>query len=94
MSYPLSSAALTGLVGPAVRLAYAKRIPNVVKRTERPGARPAQAEADNKPAWPAEQHSGEGSASALESLQKMEIRRVASQAAPEPAPSADEPDPG
>jgi hypothetical protein len=60
----------------------------VVKSAGRPAARPAEADAEIQPAWPAEQHSGEGSASALESLQKMEIRRVASQAAPEPPLSA------
>ncbi len=62
--------------------------------TERPGARPAEAEPESLPSSPQDQHSGEGSASALESLQKMESLRAASQAAPEPAPPKGEPDPG
>jgi hypothetical protein len=53
----------------------------VVKRRQKPGpAKPARPE--NRPetptAWPAERHSGEGSASALDTLQKLEKRRVAS----------------
>jgi hypothetical protein len=50
----------------------------VVKRTQRAGpAKPARKQ-ETKPAWPTERHSGEGSASALETLQKLEKRRVAS----------------
>jgi hypothetical protein len=49
----------------------------VVKRAQRPSpSRPARKE-EPKPAWPAERHSGEGSASALETLQKLEKRRSA-----------------
>jgi hypothetical protein len=48
-----------------------------VKRTQRTGpARPGRKQ-EPKPAWPAERHSGEGSASALETLQKLEKRRGA-----------------
>jgi hypothetical protein len=48
-----------------------------LKRTQRTGpARPTRAP-EPKPAWPAERHSGEGSASALETLQKLEKRRGA-----------------
>lgn len=66
----------------------------MVTRTERPGARPAnEAEFETKPSRPHEQHSGEGSASALESLQKMESHRVASQAAPDTTSPTTEPDP-
>jgi hypothetical protein len=47
-----------------------------VKRTQRTGtAKPRKQEP--KPTWPLERHSGEGSASALETLQKIEKRRVA-----------------
>lgn len=51
----------------------------VVKRTQRsgPAKQPARKQ-EPKPAWPVERHSGEGSASALETLQKLEKRRVAS----------------
>jgi hypothetical protein len=49
----------------------------VVKRAARPApARPA-GKKDPKPPWPAERHSGEGAASVLESLQKLEKSRVA-----------------
>jgi hypothetical protein len=48
----------------------------VVKRTQRGG--PAKAARKQEPKqWPIERHSGEGSASALETLQKLEKRRVA-----------------
>lgn len=48
-----------------------------MKRAQRPGtAKPAR-KLEPKPAWPAERHSGEGSASALETLQKLEKRRIA-----------------
>ncbi|MEJ5988816.1 hypothetical protein WG902_02365 [Ramlibacter sp. PS3R-8] len=36
---------------------------------------------ETKPAWAADRHSGEGAASALETLQKMEKSRVAGQPA-------------
>jgi hypothetical protein len=42
-----------------------------------------------KPAWPAERHSGEGSASALETLQTLEKSRVARK----PAEPIDDPTP-
>lgn len=48
----------------------------MVKRTPR-AAKPARKE-EPRPTWPPERHSGEGSASALETLQKLEKRRVAS----------------
>jgi hypothetical protein len=47
----------------------------VAKRTQRGGAKPAPARQEPKPAGPPERHSGEGSASALETLQKLESRR-------------------
>lgn len=47
----------------------------MVKRTPR-AAKPTRKE-EPRPAWPLERHSGEGSASALETLQKLEKRRVA-----------------
>jgi hypothetical protein len=57
-----------------------------VKRTQRAGAdKPRKPEP--KPSWPVERHSGEGSASALETLQKIEKRRVAGK----PAEPRDEP---
>jgi hypothetical protein len=57
-----------------------------VKRTQRAGtARPRKQEP--KPMWPVERHSGEGSASALETLQKIEKRRVAGK----PADDHDDP---
>ena len=48
------------------------------KRTTRGGPTKPSRKDPNPPAWPAERHSGEGSASALETLQKLEKRRVAS----------------
>lgn len=48
------------------------------KRTTRAGPNKAARKDPAPPAWPAERHSGEGSASALETLQKLEKRRVAS----------------
>lgn len=48
-----------------------------------------------RPAWPSERHSGEGSASALEMLQRLEAGRVARQPAEpreEPTPAAPEKD--
>lgn len=64
----------------------------MVKRTQpRAGpSRPARKQ-EPKPAWPVERHSGEGSASALETLQKLERRRVSSQPAD---PRPDDPVPG
>jgi hypothetical protein len=59
----------------------------VVKRTQRASPSPAQRKQETKPAWPVECHSGEGSASALETLQKLEKRRVAGK----PAEPLDEP---
>jgi hypothetical protein len=47
----------------------------VPKRKPSGGARPAPARHDPKAAAPFERHSGEGSASALETLQKLESRR-------------------
>jgi hypothetical protein len=47
----------------------------VSKKAQRTGVRPARALPEVKPAWPTERHSGEGSASALETLQKLESRR-------------------
>ena len=53
----------------------------MAKRTRRPQpAPPARTEAA-RPAWPTERHSGEGSASALEILQKLEKRRSAARPA-------------
>lgn len=46
-----------------------------MKRPPRTGAKPAGAKPEPKPAWPPERHSGEGSASALETLQRLESRR-------------------
>lgn len=49
-----------------------------MKRTQRAGsAKPARKQQEPKPVWPVERHSGEGSASALEVLQKIEKRRFA-----------------
>jgi hypothetical protein len=58
----------------------------VVKRRQKTGpaksASPQQQQTPEvRPAWPAERHSGEGSASALETLQKLEKRRVAARPA-------------
>lgn len=48
----------------------------MTKRTSRAGLpKPGRIKTEPKPAWPAERHSGEGSASALETLQKLESRR-------------------
>jgi hypothetical protein len=49
----------------------------VVKRSTKAAPAKASRPEDTKPAWPAERHSGEGAASALETLQKMEERRDA-----------------
>ena len=46
------------------------------RRNPRPGpARPTR-KPEPKPAWGAERHSGEGSASALETLRSLEKRRI------------------
>jgi hypothetical protein len=53
-----------------------------VKRTQqRAGPTRPPRKPEPGPAWPLERHSGEGSASALETLQKLERRRVSSQPA-------------
>jgi hypothetical protein len=52
-----------------------------VKRTRKPGPKAPERKQEPKPTWPIERHSGEGSASALETLQKLEKRRVASRPA-------------
>jgi hypothetical protein len=49
----------------------------LVKRTPRAGPGKPARKQEPKPQWPLERHSGEGSASALETLQKLEKRRVA-----------------
>ena len=54
------------------------------KRTTRSGPSKAGRKDPAPPPWPAERHSGEGSASALETLQKLEKRRVDSQPADPP----------
>ena len=61
----------------------------VAKRAQRGGARPAPAPQEPGPAVPLERHSGEGSASALETLQKMESRRRLPGRPAEPAPEDD-----
>jgi hypothetical protein len=58
----------------------------VVKRATRPSPARPPVKKEPKPAWPAERHSGEGSASALETLQKLEKNRVAGK----PAESVDD----
>ncbi len=63
----------------------------MVKRTQRSGAPRPPRKSEPKPAWPLERHSGEGSASALETLQKLEKRRVISRPA-DPDPERDEPE--
>jgi hypothetical protein len=47
----------------------------VVKRTQRAAPSRPTRKQETKPVWPTERHSGEGSASALETLQKIEKRR-------------------
>lgn len=63
----------------------------MVKRTQRAAPGPARAKPEAKPALTLEQHSGEGSASALATLQKQEIRRHIGSRTPEPPPPG-EPD--
>lgn len=52
----------------------------MVKRRQRTAPAPSP-DPGARPAWPAERHSGEGSASALEMLQRLEAGRVAGQPA-------------
>lgn len=61
----------------------------MAKRTQRPGAGKPARKQEPKPVWPIERHSGEGSASALETLQKLEKHRGASR----PRDPHDEPGP-
>lgn len=59
-----------------------------MKRNQRAGPRPPR-KPDPRPPWPVERHSGEGAASALEILQRLEQRRVAGKPA-EPKPGDDD----
>ncbi|HEX7890049.1 MAG TPA: hypothetical protein VF522_11880 [Ramlibacter sp.] len=52
-----------------------------MKRSQRTGSGKPPGKQEDKPLWPLERHSGEGSASALEVLQKIEKRRVSSKPA-------------
>jgi hypothetical protein len=62
-----------------------------VKRTPRAvPAKAGRAKPENRPAAPLERHSGEGSASALETLQRLETGRISARPA-EPRPG-DEPE--
>ena len=61
----------------------------MVKRTQRAGIRPARPQPETKPAWPLEQHSGEGSASVLETLQKLESHRSLTGKSADPHPADD-----
>ena len=65
----------------------------MTKRTRRPPPAKSEPREEARPAWPAERHSGEGSASALVTLQKLEQRRVVSRP-PEPHPEDDLPPKG
>lgn len=47
----------------------------MAKRKQRGSPTPPRTRPEPKSAWPQERHSGEGSASALETLQKLESRR-------------------
>jgi hypothetical protein len=88
LSYPAGAAALTGRAGPTVTLLATKPgvpIP-VSKKAQRTGSRPGRPQPEPKPAWPTDRHSGEGSASALEMLQKLESRR---RLPPQPADARD-----
>ena len=62
------------------------------KRSSRAGQpKPGRAKSEAKPAWPPEQHSGEGSASALATLQNLESRRLLTSSKPvEPRTGEDE----
>lgn len=59
----------------------------MVKRSQRAGPPKPVRQPEPKPQW-TETHSGEGSASALETLQKLEKRRVA-RTLPEPPPGGE-----
>lgn len=48
------------------------------KRTPRAGTTPPPRETESQPAWTPERHSGEGSASALETLHRLEGGRDSS----------------
>jgi len=61
----------------------------VPKRTQRGGAKPARASQETKPVAPLDRHSGEGAASALETLQKLESRRRLPQRPADPHSSDD-----
>lgn len=52
-----------------------------MKRSQRAGSGKPARKQEDKPLWPIERHSGEGAASALEVLQKIEKRRVSSKPA-------------
>jgi hypothetical protein len=47
-----------------------------MKRSQRTEPSRPTRKQEKKPVWPTERHSGEGSASALETLQKIEKRRT------------------
>lgn len=51
------------------------------KRMRRTGPPRLERREETRSSWPVEGHSGEGSASALEILQKLETRRVAARVA-------------
>ena len=53
----------------------------MVKKSQKPGPAKASRKQEAKPVWTLERHSGEGSASALETLQKLEKKRSASRPA-------------
>ena len=52
-----------------------------LKRKPKPGPIEPERKQETKPLWPIERHSGEGAASALDTLQKLEKRRVAARPA-------------
>lgn len=62
----------------------------MAKRTQRARVRPGRKTEPERPAWPVQGHSGEGSASALAVLQKLEKGRDARRPA-EPPPEDDDP---
>jgi hypothetical protein len=53
----------------------------VAKRIAKAAPAKVRRPPEPKPTWPHERHSGEGAASALQTLQKMEKRRIAARAA-------------
>ena len=61
----------------------------MAKRTIKAAPAKVRSAQETKAAWPNERHSGEGAASALETLQKMEKRRVVAQPA---EPKGEEPE--